>query len=84
MNLYRKRRANSSVGTSTSSTRLPRQSVVDISPAALASAGHRAKTAMQRKLLSAAQSREANMAVILVSSVSMFLICHLPRLFVVV
>ena len=45
--------------------------------------GQRAKTAMQRKLQSAAQSREANMAVILVSSVSMFLICHLPRNFIV-
>ncbi|XP_059079572.1 uncharacterized protein LOC131877799 isoform X2 [Tigriopus californicus] len=44
----------------------------------------RAKTAAQRRLLSAAQSREANMAVILVSTVTMFLICLLPRMFIVV
>ena len=44
----------------------------------------RAKTAAQRRLLSAAQSREANMAVILISTVSMFLICLLPRMFIVV
>jgi hypothetical protein len=42
----------------------------------------RARTVAQRKLQSAAQSREANMAVILVSSVIMFIICHLPRMFV--
>merc|ERR1719188_2880033 len=51
--------------------------------ASVVGTGQRAKTAMQRKLQSAAQSREANMAVILVSSVTMFLICHLPRNFIV-
>ena len=30
---------------------------------------------------SAAQKREANLAVVLVSSVTMFLICHAPRIF---
>ena len=44
----------------------------------------RARTTAQRKILSAAQSREANMALILVSSVTAFLICHLPRMFMAV
>ena len=41
----------------------------------------RTKTAIaQRKLQNAAQKREANMAVVLVSTVIMFVICHTPRM----
>lgn len=41
----------------------------------------RAKTVIaQRKMQSAAQSREANMAVVLVCTVIMFIICHSPRM----
>ena len=41
----------------------------------------RTKTALaQRKLQNAAQKREANMAVVLVSTVIMFVICHTPRM----
>ena len=41
----------------------------------------RTKTAIaQRKLLNATHKREANMAVVLVSTVIMFVICHMPRM----
>ena len=40
----------------------------------------RARIVAQRKLQSAVQSREANMALILVCTVIMFVICHAPRL----
>ena len=53
---------------------------VDRSP----SLRQRAKaTAHNRRLMSAAQSREANMAVVLVCTVTMFLFCHMPRAFIV-
>jgi len=41
---------------------------------------NRARIVAQRKLQSAVQSREANMALILVCTVIMFVICHAPRL----
>ena len=44
----------------------------------------RARTTAQRKMVSAAQSREVNMAIILICTVSMFLVCHLPRMLLVV
>ena len=42
---------------------------------------NKAKAVAQRKILAAAQSREANMALVLVCTVLMFIICHAPRLF---
>ena len=43
---------------------------------------NKAKAVAQRKILAAAQSREANMALVLVCTVLMFIICHAPKLFI--